>query len=115
VKEKKNRRFGVCLENELALTIKKMSSQSKLSMGEIIRFCVDRQLEDSSHLETLTWKKKNTQIHLVFEDRQIKKLSGLAKRTGLAQAEIVRLCLVREIQHIRSEGGIKHSLPPENN
>jgi hypothetical protein len=107
VKEKKNRRFGVCMEDELALTIKKFSSQSKLSMGKIIRYCVDRQLANPDYLQALSRAKKSTQVHLVFEESQIKKLSRLADETGLSIGEIVRLCLARQLAQMRREGGFK--------
>jgi predicted DNA-binding protein len=110
VKEKKNRQFGVRLESELAATIKKLSEQARLPMGEIIRLCVNQQLVDSSHLKSLTWKKKAVQFNLRFEDSLVKKLNGISRHTGLSQAEIVRLCLVRQFAQIRNDGGLKLKL-----
>ena len=114
MKEKKNRKFGLWLESESAETIKKLSNQSRLPMGEIIRLCIDRELEKPDYLKTQMWKKKSLLFNMNLVDSQIKKLDAISQQTGLSLGEIVRLCLSRQLAQIRHEGGIKIKLTPDN-
>lgn len=107
VKEKKNRPFNVRLEDELATAVQQLSHQSKLTVGEIIRLCVDRELAAAETLKRLSWKKKSRQFNLLFADGQVRKLLELSRHTGLSQAELVRQCLARQLKKIRRHGGIK--------
>ena len=113
MKEKKNRKFGLWLESEAAEIIKKLSNQSRLPRGEIIRLCIDRELENPDYLKTLMWKKKSLLFNMNLVDSQIKKLDAISRQTGLSLGEIVRLCLSRQLVQIRREGGIKLKLDPD--
>lgn len=50
-------------------------------------------------------EKKSLQFSVRFEDSLIKNLNKVAKQMGLSLAEIVRLCVIKQLDQIRQDGG----------
>ena len=113
VKEKKNLQFTIKLESGLADTIKDLSAQAKISMGEIVRLCVTQQLAQKIDLPALAKAKKNLQLSMRFEESLLKNLTKQSRQTGLSLGEIIRLCVIRHLEQIQREGEIKIKLTPK--
>ena len=113
VKEKKNQQFAVRLEYETAQSVKKLSERLNLSMGELVRWCVSRQLKKSSDLTNLVRKRKTLQFSVRFESGLTKNLAELANQLDISQGEIIRLCVTKQLDQIKREGGIKINLAPD--
>ena len=104
MKEKKNLQFGLRLERGIAEPIQKLSEQSKLPVSEIIRLCVGRQLAEDDNFGDDARERKTLQVSVRFEDSLAKQLGDISRRTDLSVAEIVRLCLAKQITKIRRQG-----------
>jgi antitoxin component of RelBE/YafQ-DinJ toxin-antitoxin module len=113
MKEKKNLQFGVRIDDHMAKTIKNLSRRANLSMGEIVRLCVNRQLEDTGYLLELARDKRNWQLGVKFEEHTVRALKKVSGQIGLPMAEIIRLCLTKQLEQICNEGSIKINLTPD--
>ncbi|MDR1145161.1 MAG: hypothetical protein LBK71_03380 [Verrucomicrobiales bacterium] len=113
VKEKKNLQFTIKLENDLAQDIKNLSRQARMSMGEIVRLCVEQQLAQKINLQAFARERKGMQLSMRFEESLRKNLSKLSRKTGLSLGEIIRLCVTRHFAQIRCDGSIKIKVSPD--
>ena len=107
MKEKKNLQFGVRLDDGMAADVQKLSAQAGLSVTEIIRLCVARQLAEDGDFKDLVRKRKNFQVSVHFEDSLAKTLGSISRQADVSAAEIVRLCLAKQLAKIRRQGGLK--------
>jgi hypothetical protein len=111
--EKKNLQFGIRIEPSIAKIIKTLSRQSKLSVGDIVRLCVDRQLKSSEQLLGLAREKRDWSLGVKFDGPMVGDLQKISRKTGLTMAELIRLCVLKQLEQIRREGGIKLKLDPD--
>ena len=73
-------------------------------MGEIIRLCVERQLQEKNNFKELARERKALQMSVRFGDSLVKILNDISRDTDLPVAEIVRLCLVQQLLKIKKQG-----------
>jgi hypothetical protein len=59
-------------------------------------------------------EKKSLQFGVRFEDSLARGLKKVSRQTKLPMAEIVRLCVARQLDQIRRDGGINLSVDMES-